>query len=105
GISLAVGSDAGATPGLLHGASLHEELRLVAEAGVPPSAVIVAATRNAARFIGKETDLGTIEPGKLGDLLVLDRDPTANVSNLTAIRMVIKSGQVHDAAELKRSTR
>jgi imidazolonepropionase-like amidohydrolase len=101
GIALAAGSDAAATPGLLHGASLHQELRLMADAGIPPSAVIVAATRNAARLLGKEGSVGTIQTGRLGDVLLLDKDPTIDIANLGAIRTVIKSGRVYDADKLR----
>jgi imidazolonepropionase-like amidohydrolase len=101
GIPIAVGSDAAASPGLLHGASFHRELRLLADAGVPPAAIIVAATRTGARFIGKEADVGTIEPGKVADLLVLDSDPTVDVRNLASIRSVVKSGRVLDTGNLK----
>lgn len=100
GISLAVGSDAG-NLGLLHGASLHYELKLMADAGVPPAALLVAATRNGARFLGKDDRVGTIENGKDADLLVLDRDPLADIQNLDSIRIVIRAGAVYDEVELR----
>jgi imidazolonepropionase-like amidohydrolase len=100
GVTVAVGSDAAASPGLLHGASFHRELKMMADAGIPPAAVIVSATRNGARFLG-QTDVGTIEVGKRADLLVLDRDPTIDVGNLGAIRSVVKSGRVIDARTLR----
>jgi imidazolonepropionase-like amidohydrolase len=71
------------------------------EAGIPPSALIVAATRAGARFVGKEAEFGTIEAGKRADLLVLNADPNVDVQNLASIRFVVKSGSVLDPDSLK----
>ena len=90
GVPLAAGSDTG-NLGLLHGPSLHYELQLMGEAGVPPMDLIVAATLNAARVAGREHRVGTIEAGKQADLLVLDADPLADIGNLQAIDRVVKS--------------
>jgi imidazolonepropionase-like amidohydrolase len=74
---------------------LHEELRvLVEEAGLSPMDAIVAATRNGARAIGIEEDHGTIEPGKIANLVVLDADPLEDIRNTETIRSVIQSGIV-----------
>ena len=91
GVSLAAGSDTG-NLGLLHGPSLHYELKLMGEAGVPTPGLIVAATLNAARIAGQEHRVGSIEAGKQADLLVLDADPLADIGNLQAIEVVVKSG-------------
>ena len=95
GVPLAAGSDTG-NLGLLHGPSLHYELKLMGEAGVPPADLIVAATLNAARVAGQEHRVGSIEPGKQADLLVLDADPLADIGNLQAIGLVVKSGAIFD---------
>ena len=97
GIPLAAGSDTG-NLGLLHGPSLHYELKLMGEAGVPPADLIVAATLNAARVAGQEHRVGSIETGKQADLLVLDADPLADIGNLQAISRVIKSGFIFNRA-------
>lgn len=99
GVPLAAGSDTG-NLGLLHGPSLHYELQLMGEAGVPPADLIVAATLNAAQIAGQEHRVGSIEPGKQADLLVLDRDPLADIGNLQAIEAVVKSGVFFDREAL-----
>ena len=97
---LAAGSDTG-NLGLLHGPSLHYELKLMADAGVPPADLIVAATLNAAKIAGQEHRVGSIEPGKQANLLVLDADPLADIGNLQAIDQVMKSGVLFDSATLR----
>ncbi len=94
GAIVAAGSDAGNT-GTLHGPSLHKELALMAEAGLSPMEVLVAATRHGAMVMGREKDLGTIAPGKLADVLVLDADPLADVRNTRRIAHVIRGGAVY----------
>jgi imidazolonepropionase-like amidohydrolase len=56
-------------------------------------------------MIGRERDLGSVEPGKLADLVVLDADPLADVGNLRRISLVIKGGVVHDPGRLLASGR
>ncbi|MDE0365692.1 MAG: amidohydrolase family protein [Gammaproteobacteria bacterium] len=97
GVPLAAGSDTG-NLGLLHGPSLHYELKLLGEAGVPPAELIVAATLHAAMVAGQADRVGSIEPGKQADLLVIEADPLADIGNLQAIGQVIKSGVVFDPA-------
>lgn len=72
---------------------LHEELRLlVQQGGLSPVEALTAATRTAAATVGAAADRGTIEPGKLGDLVVLDADPVTDVTNTAHIRQVVKRG-------------
>ncbi len=91
GIRVAVGSDGG-NIGSMHGPSFHTELRLLAEAGLTPTEVIIAATRTGAEALGREQDLGTLEPGKLGDLVILDADPLVTVANLDRSTGVVVKG-------------
>ncbi len=93
GITLAAGTDAG-NPGTLHGPSLYRELALLAEAGLSPMEVLVAASRNAATAMGWEAKVGTIEAGKAADLVVLDADPLVDVRNYQRVRWVMKGGAV-----------
>lgn len=102
GIPIVVGTDAG-NPGTLHGPAIHREIELLRRAGLSPMEVLVAATRNGARAIGREEELGTVEIGKLADLLVLDRDPLADVANLRAIARVMKGGVLHPVESLTSS--
>jgi imidazolonepropionase-like amidohydrolase len=61
-----------------------------------------AATRNPARFLGKEKDLGTVQKGKLADLVLLDGDPLADIHNTTKIFAVVINGRLYDRAALDR---
>jgi imidazolonepropionase-like amidohydrolase len=91
GVTLAAGTDAG-NPGTLHGPSFYRELALLAEAGLTPMEVLIAATRNAARAMGREQEIGTLEAGKAADLVALGADPLADVRNYQRVRWVMKGG-------------
>jgi imidazolonepropionase-like amidohydrolase len=102
GVTIAAGTDAG-NIGTLHGPSIFRELRLMAEAGLTPREVLVSATAGGARVMGREKELGAVAPGKLADLVILDRDPLADVANLEAIHRVVKGGRVLTPEELARA--
>jgi imidazolonepropionase-like amidohydrolase len=93
GVAVAVGTDAG-NPGTFHGPSIYHELETLQSAGLTPMQVIVAATRTAADALGRADEMGTLEAGKLADLLLLDADPTVDVRNVQRIRAVMKGGVV-----------
>jgi len=78
------------------GPASHRELELMVAGGISPLQAIRIATLNAAIFLGKERDLGSIEPGKLADLVLLDADPLENISNTQRILRVIKGGRLVD---------
>jgi len=101
GAIVAAGTDAG-NIGTLHGPAIHREFELMAAAGLTPIEILVAATRNAARVFRNAPETGTIEPGKLADLLILDADPTADIRNARKINKVIKGGRVFEHASLVR---
>jgi imidazolonepropionase-like amidohydrolase len=82
------------------GPALHRELELLVGGGISPADVIVIATRNAARALGKLETLGTVEAGKLADLVLLRADPTRDIQNAKQIDTVIKNGQVIDRTKL-----
>jgi imidazolonepropionase-like amidohydrolase len=82
------------------GPALHRELELLVGAGITPADTIVIATRNAARALGKLDELGTIEAGKLADLVLLKADPTRDINNAKLVDVVIKNGQVIDRSKL-----
>ena len=77
------------TPGLL----LHDELNLFVRAGLSPFEALKTATVNPAKFMRREKDLGTIETGKLADLILLDANPLADISNTRKINAVIANGR------------
>lgn len=91
GVRIAAGSDAG-NIGTLHGPALHREFELMAEAGMRPADILMAATRNAAAVMGKDKDLGTLEKGKYADMVILDADPMRDVHAMRKIVKVIKNG-------------
>lgn len=76
------------------GFGIHDELRLLVEAGLPPMAALQAATLNAARALGWEKTLGTVQPGKQADLVLLDANPLADIRNTQAIRAVVTRGRL-----------
>jgi imidazolonepropionase-like amidohydrolase len=78
------------------GAAVHREMELLAEAGIPASEILRIATLNAAVFLGRDDDLGSIEVGKLADAVLLDADPTADINNAKKIRWVMKGGRIID---------
>ncbi|MEW6207483.1 MAG: amidohydrolase family protein [Acidobacteriota bacterium] len=104
GVPIVTGTDTG-FPGVLLGVSSQIEMKLHVEAGLKPQAVILAATINAARMIGRERELGSVESGKLADLLILDQDPLADIGNVRHIHRVIKGGVVHDPMQLLRAAK
>ena len=99
GAIVAVGSDGG-NIGILHGGSYHRELLLMVEARISPMEIIVAATSHGARALGRDSELGTIEPGKLADLVVLNADPLADIRNAHDVHIVIKGGRLIERSAL-----
>jgi len=83
-----------------NGANEHREMELLAQAGVPPLHIIRAATYNAARLLGKQETMGSIEEGKIADAVLLDADPLADIDNTKDIAMVMKAGEIIDESKL-----
>jgi imidazolonepropionase-like amidohydrolase len=104
GIPVVMGTDAG-NIGTLHGPSIFREIALMQEAGLTPLEILRSATVNGAKAMRRSSELGTIEAGRLADLVVLDADPLADPQNLSRIHRVVKDGVVFDPAELSRSIR
>jgi imidazolonepropionase-like amidohydrolase len=82
------------------GPALHRELELLAGAGIAPLEIIRIATLNGAIFLGREQELGSIEEGKIADLVLLGADPSRDINNAREIVQVIKDGQVIDRSRL-----
>lgn len=91
GVPIALGTDS-AYCFNFHG-SPYEEMRLMVEAGLSPMDVIVAATRNSARAAGMDKMTGTLEPGKIADILVVNGDPLKDVSAIKNVEMVLREGK------------
>jgi imidazolonepropionase-like amidohydrolase len=96
GVKIAMGTDAG-TPYNVHGENLHE-LPLMVEAGMTPMQAIVASTRMGAELLQMADKVGTLEPGKLADLVVVDGDPSADIGLLPDTKRIVcvmKDGVAH----------
>ena len=90
-ITIVAGTDA------MAGFSLHRELELYVQAGIPPAEVLRIATLGAASVMKHDDQLGSVAPGKLADLDIIDGDPSTNISDVRKVVTVIKDGKVYDA--------
>jgi hypothetical protein len=84
------------------GFSLHEELEWFVKAGLTPIEALQTATLNPARYLGKEKELGTVERGKLADLVLLDANPLEDIRNTQRIAAVMANGRYMDKTELQK---
>ncbi len=100
GITVVTGTDAG-NPLTLHGPAIFGEMEAMQRAGMKPTDVLLATTRDAARAIGRQAEVGTIEKGKLADLVIVSADPRTDIANLRRIEYVMRSGVARSSAELK----
>ena len=82
------------------GFSVHDELALLVKAGLTPMETIVAATRHSAELLGKSRELGTIQRGKVADLVLLDQNPIEDIANTKKINAVIANGRLFRRPEL-----
>ncbi len=93
GIPIAMGTDAG-NPLILHGPAVYAEMEAMQAAGLSAAEVLTAATRGSAQALGR-TDVGTLEPGKAADLLVVGADPLKDIANLRHLRYVMRGGVLY----------
>lgn len=102
GMTLLAGTDIGA-PLLVPGSSLHDELGLLARAaGMTPLQALRAATIAPARVVSVDDSLGTVDVGKLADLVLLDANPLSDIQNTKRIHAVVANGRLFDRAALDR---
>jgi imidazolonepropionase-like amidohydrolase len=99
GVEILAGTDA-PNPYCLPGFSLHDELVLLAKGGVSPMEVLQAATSNAAKYLGLLDSIGTVEKGKIADLVLLEANPLDQISNTQKIAAVILGGRLISKPEL-----
>lgn len=94
GVPIEAGTDS------LAGFALHRELELDAQAGIPPAEVLMLATLGAARIMKRDANLGSIAPGKLADVVLVNGNPAANISDVRKTVLVVKDGVVYLPSEL-----
>jgi len=99
GVPILAGTDA-MNPQCFPGFGIHDELALLVDAGLSPLAALQAATRNAAQFMGQLGRRGTIEAGKIADLVLLNEDPLVDIRNTRSIRAVVLNGKLYRRAAL-----
>jgi imidazolonepropionase-like amidohydrolase len=101
GVQILAGTDAGFLNSFDYpGVGLHDELRLLVEAGLTPLQALRGATINGARFLGKSARHGTIARGKAADLLLLDRNPLLDITATRSIHALVQRGRYRDRPEL-----
>ena len=100
GVELLAGTDNG-TPYCITGFSLHDELAMLVRAGLSPMEALRTATYNPAKFFGMQDSLGTIEQGKIADLVLLEANPIEDIRNTQKIAAVVIGGKILKKAELQ----
>jgi len=85
------------------GFGLHRELELYVAAGIPAPVALFDATLGPARIMKRDKDSGSIAPGKLADLILVDGDPAARIADIRRVVLTVKGGVVYDPAEIYRS--
>jgi imidazolonepropionase-like amidohydrolase len=91
-------TDTGCCAQIVPGLSLHYEMQMLTDMGITPMKAIQGATLWAAEVIGQDRDLGSVEPGKLADFVIVDGDPLRDIGATKNVRMVIKGGEVTDTS-------
>jgi imidazolonepropionase-like amidohydrolase len=85
------------------GFTLHRELEMYVQAGIPAADALRIATLNGAKVLKRDAELGSIAPGKLADLILVDGDPVRRISDIRNTDLVIKDGKLYEPAALYRS--
>jgi imidazolonepropionase-like amidohydrolase len=86
--------------GQREGLAAHWEMWMFVQGGMTPMQALRCATLNGARYLGLDGDIGSLEPGKLADLVVLDKNPLEDIRNTEAIRQVMQNGRLYDGLRL-----
>jgi imidazolonepropionase-like amidohydrolase len=100
GVPFMAGTDTAAGVHIFPGFSLHDELGWFVRAGLTPMQALQTATRNPAQFLGRLSDMGTVERGKFADLVLLDANPLEDIANTRRIRAVVLAGHYFSRADL-----
>ena len=94
GVNIVAGTDA------MAGFSLHRELELYVDSGIPAPDALRIATLGAARVMKRDGELGSIAPGKLADLILVDGDPASRISDIRKVSLTVKDGVAYDPAAI-----
>jgi imidazolonepropionase-like amidohydrolase len=105
GARLLAGTDCFGLGKQLPGLGLQNELALLVESGLSPLAALQAATITAAEALAQSAELGTLEPGKLADIVMVEGDPLADIQNARRVRTVFKAGRTYEAQTLREQGR
>jgi imidazolonepropionase-like amidohydrolase len=97
GITIVAGTDGWA------GFGLHRELELYVRAGIPPTEALRIATLGAARVMKHDDERGSITPGKLADVILVDGDPSTNISDIRKVSTVVRNGVMYKSADIYRA--
>jgi imidazolonepropionase-like amidohydrolase len=100
GVSILGGTDAGGPPFVIPGFDLHNELAALVAAGFTPMEALQSVTLDAAQFLGRTDDFGTVANGKAADLVLLDANPLDDINNTRKIRAIVVQGKYLDRAAL-----
>lgn len=100
GVNLLCGTDMGANPLCFPGIGVHNELEALVESGLSPAQALLTATVNPAVFLGIDQDYGTVETGKIADLVLLDSNPLLEIRHSRTISAVVQNGVLLDSAEI-----
>lgn len=99
GVPIVIGTDAGNT-GVAYGFSVHDEMELLVEAGLTNEEVLISATRLPSEWLGMNDKIGSIEPGKFADLVLLEDNPLVNIKNTRRISGIFVNGRWTDKATI-----
>jgi len=94
------GTDTAAGVHVFPGFSLHDELALFVQAGLTPLEALQTATRNPADFMGRVADIGSVDKGKMADMVLLDANPLDDIQNTRKIRAVVLGGRYFSRSDL-----
>jgi imidazolonepropionase-like amidohydrolase len=103
GVRIAIGTDAGAGPDYPPGWPAHRELEVLNKLGMTPQQLVVAATKSSAEALRLDKELGTLEVGKVANLLVLNANPLDNILNTRRIAAVYIQGREIDRNALRKT--
>ncbi len=100
GIPIVVGTDAG-NPGTLHGVSIFDEMEYMQRAGISAEDLIVMATKNGAESMRRGDDFGTLESGKFANLILMEENPSSDISNMRSLTHVMIKGNMMKVGDIQ----